>query len=72
MDKKQIVEMLLSRIDIEGLVADVLSKLAKPKLDELVAKSDNKIDDVVYATLWPLVEMAVKEGVKAGLDKLKD
>ncbi len=72
MEKKEVVEMLLSRIDVQGLAMDVVLKLAKPKLEELVAKSENKIDDVVLATLWPMFEMAVKEGVEAGLKKLKD
>lgn len=58
----EIKDVLLKRIDIEGLlVEDLLGEIVFKKLDELVAKSDNTLDDTLVAMLKPELLKAAKE-----------
>lgn len=64
---KQIIK---ERLDVPGFVNDVVDRIAEPALRDAVAKSENKIDDVLVGALYPLVEAELKKqflGVWDGL-----
>lgn len=63
---------LLKIIDEEGLkeviLVEVMDGMLKPKLEEFAKDSSNPYDDALVAMLYPIL----REGVKAGLDKLQE
>ena len=62
MEKEQIIEMLLKRIDIKGLlVEDFLVGFLFKKIDEKVASTDATWDDGLAAMLKPVLESAAAE-----------
>lgn len=65
-----IKEILADIIDEDGLKRLVLEKLMdeviKGKLDELVQKSDNTLDDALVSMIYPLL----REEVSKQVDKL--
>lgn len=62
-------KMLLARVDVKGIVEDVVGQVVKPKLEELVAKSETKIDDAVLQVLWPMLDEAVKKAIEELMEK---
>ncbi len=67
MDWKEVAQLL---IDEEGLKKLALEKLMdeviKGKLDELVQKSDNTLDDALAAIVYPVL----REEIEKQIDKL--
>jgi hypothetical protein len=60
---------LLSCVDLEKLLLTiVLDKHIKPRLEELVANTENKFDDAALALALPVLEDALKDI----LSKLKE
>lgn len=47
--EKSIVEILDKHIDQEALVKDLVAHFVLPKLEEIVAQSETKIDDAALA-----------------------
>ena len=65
--------ILLKRVDLGGLlIEDVLGGVIKPALEKLVADSENKFDDSLYALIYPQLEAVVKKFVDDQLAKLKE
>ena len=56
MSGDELKHMLLARVDLKGLIVDdLLKKVLHDVLKDLVAKSDNAIDDAIVAIVEPLV-----------------
>lgn len=73
MEKKEIVALLLKRVDVKGLlVEDLLGAILKPALDKMVADSANPYDDVAVAALYPPLAKAIEEQVAALLAKIQE
>lgn len=70
MDKDQILALVEARIDVPGLVQDVLVQILKPALDEMVADSSNPYDDMAVAALYPVLEPALLKEVQKLWDKV--
>ena len=66
----EVLKMALKRVDLVGLlVDDLLAGVLQKKLEELAAKSDNKLDDVLVSFLLPeLVKVSRTELQKALAD----
>ena len=63
--------ILLKRIDLKGLlVEDILAGIVKAKLDELVAKTDNTLDDALVAMIYPELLKALEKFVDEKLAEL--
>jgi len=70
MDKEVLIAMILKRIDVKGiLVEDILNGVIYKKIDELVLKSDNTLDDAIAAMLKPLLSAEVDKYVAELLAK---
>lgn len=72
MDKEKLLPLVAKHIDMPGLIADILSEVAKPALQKVVDDSENKFDDVAMAALYPALEPAVNAQVKELWGKLLD
>lgn len=67
MDKKKLVEILLKRVDLRGLLVDDLLKgVINDALDKVVKDTANPFDDIAKAATMPAIEKALSEY----LDKL--
>lgn len=72
MDKKDIIAILVKRIDLKGLVMeDILEGVIEPKLDELVASTSTSLDDTAKALIMPELKKALDEFLGEKLDELK-
>lgn len=67
----EVKQELLKYINVRGLIIELLlNGVVKPKLAELVAKSENKVDDAVLAVALPLVDKLVVDLIDDQLKKL--
>lgn len=48
---------------VKAILTEVLEKALHPALKDVVAKSENKIDDVVLQAIEPLLLQALKEQI---------
>lgn len=65
-----ILEIVKKNINLGGLVADTLDEVLEPALKKVVEKTENKFDDALMATLYPLLEKEIKELIEDGVNKV--
>lgn len=65
-------KMLKERIDLSGVVVDVLDEILEPALEKVVADTSNPFDDMIMATVYPVLSEKIKELAKEKLDDLFD
>ena len=70
LDKEKLIEIALKRLDIAGLVGDVIDEVAEPALKKFVADSANPYDDMLVAALLPVLKVEVKKIVEDQLAKV--
>ena len=59
MNKEEVKNMLLKRVDVKGLlIEDLLRGVIKVALEKVAADSSNKFDDAAVAWLYPMLEEA--------------
>ncbi len=64
----ELKEILAKRVDWKGmLLEDIMDGVIKGKLDELVQKSENTIDDAVVNLVYPLLREEVAKYVEEKL-----
>ena len=67
MDVKEILAMVLDEDGVKKLALEkLMDEIIKGKLDELVQKSDNTLDDALVAIVYPVL----REEVEKQIDKL--
>ncbi len=59
-----ILNSIKKNVNVPGMVDDLLDGWVKPELEAFVAKSENKIDDVLAAALYPTLSAFVKQQVR--------
>ena len=59
MDKEQLIKLVAKHVNVPGLVKDVLDEVVETALDKVVADSANPYDDMIKATLYPVLEAEV-------------
>lgn len=60
MEKETIIALVKARVDVPGLVADVVDQVLEPALDKFVADSANPYDDMLKAAIYPVLEKELK------------
>lgn len=71
MEKQEVLEEVLKYINVEGLMTELLlDKVIFGKLDELVAKSDNTLDDALVAMLKPELKKALATWLAAKKEEI--
>ena len=63
MDQAKALEILKGHG--KALAVEMIELVLKPALDEYVAKSENKIDDLILAAMEPQVLAIIKEKIAA-------
>jgi len=72
LDPKLIAAKLLDEEGLKSFVADdILDGVIKTKLDELVASSENSLDDALAEMIYPVVKSAVMDYINAKLAELQ-
>jgi len=56
---EKVIKILDKNIDQGGLVRDVLLEIVEPKIRELAAKTENKIDDIAVEVLINAIKKAL-------------
>lgn len=69
--KKAALEIVVESIDLKKLATGIVDQVLEEAIKNAVAKSENKIDDVVAPMLWPLIEKEVKQLIEDKLDLRK-
>lgn len=64
-------KVAIEAIDLEKLAFGIIDQVLEPALDNLVAKSENKIDDAVKALVYGPLEVELKQLIAKEVAKLK-
>ena len=67
---KELKSAVKANLNVPGFMDSMMDKVALPALQEAVAKSENKIDDIVVAALAPMLAVEIKKLIHAEWDKL--
>ena len=62
--KEVVLKAVQARLDVPGLVEDVLRDAVSPALDEFVASTSTPIDDIIKAALYDQIESLINAQVK--------
>ena len=70
MEQDEIIKILLKRVDVKGiLIEDILKGVIYKKIDELVASSENSLDNAVAEMVKPLLSTELEKLVVEFLAK---
>lgn len=69
--KNELIKLLLESIDLKKLANGVVDNVVEEALKKVVADSSNPIDDMVMASLWPVLEIELKKLIEEHLDLSK-
>lgn len=73
MENVEIKKELLKYVNVEGLLGELLlEKIIIGAIDRAVAKSEGKIDDVIAASLKPVIVKEAKEAIADLVKKLQE
>ena len=67
---QKVKESVHARLDVPGLMNDMLDKVVDPALSKLVADSSNPFDDALKAALYGPLVAELKKAAKEEWDKL--
>jgi len=62
--KDDLLNLVIEHIDVPGLLNGVIDEILEPALLDAVAQSENKIDDLIVAALYPVLEAEVKKQIQ--------
>ena len=72
MGDNMFLQMLLNRFDVKGfLVHDLLGEALSKKLDEIVASTDNTLDDTLKQIIYPQLMAVIESKVDEVLAKVQ-
>ena len=62
--KDDLLNLVIEHINVPGLLNGVIDEILEPALLDAVAQSENKIDDLIVAALYPVLEAEVKKQIQ--------
>lgn len=65
------MNVLIKSIDLKALANGIVDEVVEESLKKVVADSSNPIDDMVMASLWPVLEVELKKVIDEKLDLSK-
>lgn len=68
--KLDLIKLLKARVDVPGLLNDIIDQVLEPALKAAIDKSPTKIDDLAFATIYPVLKAEVEKFIKAQWDAL--
>ena len=66
-----IKKILLDSIDLEKLAIGLIAEGLEPALKKVVEDSSNKVDDAVFAMVYPPLKLELHKFIAAEVAKLK-
>lgn len=69
--KVNIKKILVESIDLKKLSFALVDEALEPALKEVVANSENKIDDALVEIIYPVLEAELKKKLEEAIAKLK-
>lgn len=68
--KEELIELLKENINVEGIAFGLIDSVLEEALIKVVADSENKLDDMLMASIYPILESEMKKLLKAQIEKL--
>jgi len=68
--KKALVQIVKDNINLGGIASDVLDEVLEPALKKVVADTSNPLDDMLMASIYPVLEAELKKLVEEQINKL--
>lgn len=68
---KALVGVALESIDLEKLCNGIIDQVLEPALDQVVAASENKVDDAIKALVYAPLEAQLKILIAKEIAKIK-
>ena len=68
--KEQLLKALLDNINLEGMAFDIIDNVLEDALKRVVADSENTLDDMLMASIYPILEKEMKSLISEKLDGL--
>ena len=68
--KSDLLGIFKKNVNVPGLAGDLIVGVVEPALRAAVEKSETKIDDIVVAALYPLLEEELKKLIKQKWEEL--
>ena len=69
-EREKLLAMVKKNINIGGVVSDILDEVLEPALQKVVDDSANPFDNMLMATVYPLIEKELKELVEKQVNKM--
>lgn len=68
--KDELVQILISNVNLKGIAFDLLDGVAGEALRNIVESSENKWDDALMASIYPVLEKELKRLIEEKLMEL--
>lgn len=69
-EKEKLLALVKKNINLAGVFADLLDELLEPALQKVVADTSNPFDDMLMASVYPILEKELKELAAKKIDDL--
>ena len=69
--KKDLIKTLLEAIDLSKLASGLIDNVLEEALKKVVANSENTMDDMLMAAIYPVLEKEIKELIEKEIEELK-
>lgn len=68
--KDKLLKILLDNVNAKGMAFDIIDEVLEEALKKVVADSSNKLDDMLMASIYPILEKEMKELIGEKFDEL--
>ena len=59
--KKELLKILADNVNLKGIAYDMIDEVLEEALKKVVADSSNPFDDMLMASVYPILEKEVKK-----------
>ena len=66
--KKELLKILADNVNLKGIAYDMIDEVLEEALKKVVADSSNPFDDMLMASVYPILEKEVKKLIDEHLD----
>jgi len=68
--KYKLLDIVNKRVDVAGIAEDVVEQILEEALKKVVADSSNKLDDMLMASIYPLLKVEMIKLIRSMVDKI--
>ena len=68
--KDELVQILISNVNLKGIAFDLIDGVAEEALRNIVESSENKWDDALMTSIYPVLEKELKRLIEEKLKEL--